>query len=85
MSKTLSRLVLTGVAATALVLSAASAALAGGYPTGGCGGYGGFGGFGYGGFGNSYYNASQAAAGPQGAGSTNLCTGTGGGGLYGLW
>ncbi|GGL04596.1 hypothetical protein [Planomonospora parontospora] len=81
MSKTLSRIALTGVAAATLVLSAASAALAGGYQTGGCGGGFGFGGYG----GNSYYNANQSAAGPQGAASTNLCTGTGGGLYGGLW
>ncbi|GAT64909.1 hypothetical protein HS048_14575 [Planomonospora sp. ID91781] len=82
MSKTLSRIALTGAAAATLVLSAASAALAGGYQTGGCG----YGGFGFGGYGgNSYYNANQSAAGPQGAASTNLCTGTGGGLYGGLW
>ncbi|MFC4059791.1 hypothetical protein ACFOWE_15910 [Planomonospora corallina] len=70
MRKILSRIALTGIAATTLVLSGASAASAGG-----CGGGFGFGGYG----GNSYYNANQSAAGPQGAASTNLCTGTGGG------
>ncbi|GAA3149284.1 hypothetical protein GCM10010466_45300 [Planomonospora alba] len=72
MRKILSRIALTGIAATTLVLAGSSAATAGG-----CGGFGGYG------FGGSFYNANQSAAGPQGAANTNLCTGTNGG--YGLW